>query len=166
MSRIRVTSLVLALASTSFLAGLSMQARAHEGHEGHQSHESFSAGEPGNAKKLARTIKMKMLKDGKKMLFEPAQIELRKGEQIRFVLQNDDDEKHEFVLATPAENRKHADLMKKYPDMEHEDPNGKTVPSLGTGELVWRFTKSGSFEFACLISGHYEKGMFGTIVVK
>jgi uncharacterized cupredoxin-like copper-binding protein len=163
MCRIRVAALVLALASAStFLAGPSTVARAHEGHD----HEGFSAGEPGNTKQAARTIKVKMYKDGKKMLFEPAQIELRKGEQIRFLLQNEDDEKHEFVLATPAENRKHAELMKKYPDMEHEDPNGKTVPSYGSGDLLWKFTKPGSFEFACLISGHYEKGMFGTIVVK
>jgi multidrug efflux pump subunit AcrA (membrane-fusion protein) len=38
--------------------------------------------------------------------------------------------------------------------------------SSGNGELVWKFTKRGKFEFACLIPGHYEKGMFGKVVVK
>jgi uncharacterized cupredoxin-like copper-binding protein len=32
--------------------------------------------------------------------------------------------------------------------------------------LVWRFTKSGEFEFACLIPGHRESGMIGKVVVK
>jgi uncharacterized cupredoxin-like copper-binding protein len=35
----------------------------------------------------------------------------------------------------------------------------------GTDELVWRFSKEGRFVFACLIPGHLEKGMIGTVVV-
>ena len=73
---------------------------------------------------------------------------------------------HEFMIATPEENKKHAAQMQKFPDMEHDDPNGKTVKPKQKGELIWRFTKRGTFEFACLIPGHYEAGMFGTVVVK
>jgi uncharacterized cupredoxin-like copper-binding protein len=36
----------------------------------------------------------------------------------------------------------------------------------GSSEIVWKFTKRGEFEFACLIPGHYEKGMFGKVIVK
>ena len=61
---------------------------------------------------------------------------------------------------------KHAEVMKKNPDMEHNDPNAKRVLPYGNGELVWKFTKRGEFEFACLIPGHYEKGMFGRVIVK
>jgi uncharacterized cupredoxin-like copper-binding protein len=32
--------------------------------------------------------------------------------------------------------------------------------------MIWRFTKAGTFEFACLIPGHREAGMIGTIIVK
>jgi uncharacterized cupredoxin-like copper-binding protein len=99
-------------------------------------------------------------------VYEPAGIEVRRGEQIRFVLQNDGEEDHEFILATVAENRKHAEVMKKNPDMEHDDPNAKRLLPHGHGEIVWRFTKRGTFEFACLIPGHYEKGMVGQILVK
>jgi uncharacterized cupredoxin-like copper-binding protein len=35
-----------------------------------------------------------------------------------------------------------------------------------SGEIVWRFTKPGTFEYGCLIPGHREAGMTGTIVVK
>jgi uncharacterized cupredoxin-like copper-binding protein len=91
---------------------------------------------------------------------------VRKGEQIRFVLENDGTESHEFMLATVAENRKHATLMKKYPDMKHDDPNGKRLAVSERRELFWRFIKTGEFEFACLIPGHYEAGMHGKLIVK
>lgn len=128
--------------------------------------EHFAAGAPGNPKQPARVVKVIMKEDGKKMLFEPAQISVRKGEQIRFVLENDGTESHEFMLATVAENRKHADLMKKYPKMEHDDPNAKRLTPFTNGELLWKFTKAGTFEYACLIPGHLEAGMHGTITVK
>ena len=132
----------------------------------HDNHPTFSAGEPGDPKKPARIIKVKMLEDGKKMFFAPERIEVRRGEQIRFVLENDGTESHEFLLATMAENQKHAQLMKKFPEMEHDDPNGKRLPMAGNAELIWKFTKRGEFEFACLIPGHYEAGMHGKIIVK
>jgi uncharacterized cupredoxin-like copper-binding protein len=56
--------------------------------------------------------------------------------------------------------------MEKNPDMEHDDPNGRRLNPDGSSEIVWRFTKAGTFEFACLIPGHYESGMKGTVVVK
>lgn len=132
---------------------------AHEGHE-------FAAGEPGNPKRTSKTILITMREGDGKMLFSPSRIEVRKGEQIKFVLTNVGYLDHEFMIATPEENKKHAALMQKYPDMEHDDPNGKTVKTKQKGELIWRFTKPGTFEFACLIPGHYEAGMYGTIVVK
>lgn len=34
-----------------------------------------------------------------------------------------------------------------------------------TGEIVWMFNKVGEFEFACLMAGHFQAGMVGTITV-
>ena len=144
---------------------ISPHAWAGAGPRGH-SHETFSAGAPGDPKKPSRTIKVKMVEDGKKMLFEPSIINVRRGEQVRFVLQNDGTEDHEFMLATVADNRKHAEAMKKNPDMEHDDPNAKRLSPFNNSELLWRFTKKGEFEFACLIPGHLEAGMHGKVVVK
>src|SRR5207245_657419 len=93
----------------------------------HEDHGNFSAGQPGDPKKPARVVNIKMFEGSGKMGYEPARLEVRRGEQIRFVLQNDGEEDHEFVLATAAENRKHAELMKKHHDMEHDDPNGKRL---------------------------------------
>jgi uncharacterized cupredoxin-like copper-binding protein len=154
---------VLLTSTTAFLAtdiGAPISTGAHE-NNGH-----FSAGEPGDPKKPARIIKVVMREDGKKLAFEPTRITVRKDEQIRFVLENAGIDDHEFVLATVKENRKHAELMKKFPDMEHDDPNAKRLAPAARGEILWKFTKAGTFEFACLIPGHREAGMLGKVVVK
>jgi uncharacterized cupredoxin-like copper-binding protein len=135
------------------------------GAPGH-SHETFTAGEPGNPKKPARVVQISMKEEDGKMLFIPDRVEVRKGEQIKFVLRNNGELAHEFMLASKAENDKHAELMQKYPDMEHDDPNGKTLQTKQSADLVWKFTKAGEFEFACLIPGHREAGMHGKVVVK
>ncbi len=138
---------------------------AGAGSPGH-GHATFSAGEPGNPKKPARIMQITMREDDGKMVFIPDRIELRKGEQIKFVLRNSGELDHEFVLATAEENLKHAEQMKKNPEMEHDDPNAKRVAPKKTSEIVWRFSKTGRFEFGCLIPGHREAGMIGTVVVK
>ncbi len=140
-------------------------ASASVGHA-HDKEIHYAAGVPGDPKKPARTVKVVMLEKGKKMLFEPDVIQIRRGEQIRFVLDNDGTENHEFVLATRAENRKHAVEMKKNPHMEHADPNAITLTPFTSGELLWKFTKRGEFEYACLIPGHLEAGMHGKVIVK
>ncbi len=149
--------LVLGLASVAALAGA--------GPPGH-SHETFSAGEPGNPKGPARVVLITMREGDGKMMFIPDRVEVRRGEQIRFVIQNNGFLPHEFILASTEENLKHAEVMKKNPDMEHDDPNGKTVEPKKKAEVIWKFTKSGTFEYGCLIPGHREAGMIGTVVVK
>jgi uncharacterized cupredoxin-like copper-binding protein len=103
--------------------------------------------------------------DGK-MVFTPEKIQVKKGEQVKFVLRNNGELEHEFILATTAENLKHGEAMKKNPDMEHDDPNGKRLAPKKAGEFVWKFTKAGEFEYSCLIPGHREAGMIGQILVK
>lgn len=100
------------------------------------------------------------------MVFVPERVEVKRGEQIRFMLRNDGELEHEFVLATTEENIKHAEDMKKNPEMEHDDPNAKRLAPKRAGEIVWRFSKAGTFEFGCLIPGHREAGMIGTVIVK
>jgi uncharacterized cupredoxin-like copper-binding protein len=133
-----------------------------------RSHKTFAAGEPGDPKKpVVRTVEVTMHEtDDAKMLFNPDRIEVKRGEQVKFVLKNGGKVDHEFMLDSVANNAKHKIQMQKNPDMEHDDPNGKRLAPNGSNEIVWRFTKAGTFEFACLIPGHYESGMHGTIVVK
>ena len=56
--------------------------------------------------------------------------------------------------------------MKMHPHMAHQDPNAMTLAPFNRGELPWKFSKAGTFEFGCLIPGHREAGIHGTIIVK
>jgi len=160
-SRLAIFLAAFALSSGASFAGPGAPGHTHGTHD----HTTFSAGQPGNPNKAARTIEIVMREDGEKMVFIPDRIEVRKGEQIRFKLRNDGELDHEIVLASLADNLKHGELMKKFPEMEHDDPNGKRLAPKQTAEILWKFTKAGEFDFSCLIPGHRETGMFGTVVV-
>lgn len=126
----------------------------------------FAAGEPGDPKKPFRTVEITMTEGPGTMTYSLGSIEVRKGEQIKFVLKNVGYLAHEFLLDSVENNAKHKIEMEKHPDMEHDEPNGKKLEPKASSEIVWRFTKAGTFEFACLIPGHYEAGMKGVVVVK
>lgn len=116
------------------------------------------AGDP----ERARTIEVRMSDD---MRFKPARIEVREGETIRFVVRNAGGVLHEMVIGTEQELREHAALMQKFPGMEHEEPSMTHVKPRERGSIVWNFNRPGTFQFACLLPGHYEAGMKGTLVV-
>jgi len=124
--------------------------------------ESHAAGEPGDASKPARVIEIEM----SEMAYTPARIEVNRGEQIRFVIRNAGSEDHEFLLATTKENLKHAEVMKKHPHMEHDEPNGVRLAPKKSAEILWKFTRAGSFEYSCLIPDHRDYGMIGRVTVK
>jgi uncharacterized cupredoxin-like copper-binding protein len=158
----------LPIAAALLLAATGAQyVSAAPGEAGHShGHADYSAGEPGDPKKPARVMQITMRETDGKMVFIPDRVEVKKGEQVRFVLRNSGELEHEFILATTEENLKHAEQMKKFPEMEHDDPNGKRLVPKKSAEIVWRFTKAGTFEFGCLIPGHREAGMTGTVIVK
>jgi len=140
------------------LVTLPWPANSHDKH----AHENWSAGEPGNPKQPSRTIEVEM----SEMEYTPSRIEVKRGEQIRFVIRNAGKEDHEFLLATTAENLKHAEDMKKHPYMEHDDPNGVRLAPKKSAEIIWKFTKAGTFEYSCLIPDHRDYGMIGRVTVK
>lgn len=157
----RSTLLGTVLMTGLFVFGVATPAHVYA-HEG----EHFSAGEPGNPQKPFRTVQVTMREGDGTMKFDPAVLEVKRGEQIKFIITNSGALAHEFILANEKDNLKHAELMKKYPDMEHDDPNGKTVQPNAKSEILWRFSKTGTFEYACLIPGHRESGMIGKVIVK
>lgn len=125
--------------------------------------EDTPFGKQGDPKKVTRTIRVGM---NDKMRFHPQTISVKKGETIRFVVANKGAVLHEMVLGTPQALKEHAELMKKHPGMEHDEPSMTHVKPGATGEIVWQFTNSGDFQFACLIPGHFEAGMVGKVGVK
>ena len=140
----------------ALLLGWATAAASHEHHSG------YSAGEPGNPKKPTREIVVEM----SEMDYSPSRIEVKRGEQIRFVIRNVGTEDHEFLLATTAENLRHGEMMKKHPHMAHNEPNGVRLAPKKSGEILWKFSKPGTFDYSCLIPTHREYGMFGKVIVK
>lgn len=119
-------------------------------------------GVAGEARKVARTVEVKMTDD---MRFTPGVIRVKQGETLRLVHLNNGQVMHEFVLGTKQELDEHAALMKKFPDMEHDEPYMAHVGPGKKGEIIWTFNRVGEFDFACLLPGHYEAGMVGKIQV-
>jgi uncharacterized cupredoxin-like copper-binding protein len=145
--------------------GLADAAHSHGDHHGKKPATVVKEQKPwgiaGDARG-ARTIAIQM---GDDMRFTPDRIEVRQGETVRLVVRNAGKVLHELVIGTPEELRKHAALMQKFPGMEHDEPYMAHVKPGAAGELTWNFNRPGTFQFACLIPGHFEAGMLGTIVV-
>ena len=125
--------------------------------------EDRAFGREGDPKRVTRTVKLDMTDAFR---FTPADLTVKRGETVKFVVANSGKVLHEMVLGTTEELKAHAELMKKFPDMEHADANMAHVKPGAKGEIVWQFTKAGEYQFACLIPGHYEAGMVGKVVVK
>jgi uncharacterized cupredoxin-like copper-binding protein len=96
----------------------------------------------------------------------PGDLVIRRGETVRFIVRNDGKVMHEMVIGTMRELKAHAELMRKFPGMEHDEPYMAHVAPGKQGEIVWQFTKAGEFHYACLIPGHMEAGMISKITVK
>jgi uncharacterized cupredoxin-like copper-binding protein len=132
----------------------------------HDGREKMTIGQPGMAAKADRTIRIGMMenKDGS-MAFDPVSVAVKKGETVRLTLINEGEYDHEFVMDTHEQVMEHKAGMERLPDMEHADLNAIRISPQGKGEIVWTFTNSGQFEFACLIPGHYDLGMRGSLEV-
>jgi uncharacterized cupredoxin-like copper-binding protein len=144
-------------------------------------------GEPAKASAATRTIKVE-LGDS---YYEPAHIQVKAGETVRFVLTNTGQLLHEFNIGTAAMHAEHQKQMAMMVDhgmltesgvnhdmssmdhakmggmdpaaMKHDDPNSALVEPGQTKELVWKFPEAIELDFACNMPGHYEAGMVGAI---
>jgi len=139
-----------------------MHGKAGGGHALDGGHAE-GVGKPGDPNKVSRAIQVVMSDD---MKFTPAKFNAKRGETIRFVLRNAGRIEHEMVIGSMAELKQHAELMRKMPGMEHDEPNMVTLAPGESAELIWQFTKTGTVDFACLEPGHFEAGMTGTVSVK
>lgn len=141
----------LAMASGSFASG------SHAGGHGTQ-----AVGKPGVAAKATRTVEISM---SDAMRYTPSEVQVRRGETIRFIVTNSGQLQHEFNLGSEADLKAHHAMMMKFPGMEHDEPNVVSLAPGKTGEVIWQFTDAGTVSFACLVPGHYEAGMKGGVKV-
>ncbi len=154
------TVIVLALSAGAASAGADGHGHGHgPGKAASAAKVQTAWGIAGDAR-AARTIEVRMTDD---MRFTPDRIQVRQGETIRFVVRNKGKMLHEMVLGTKASLDEHAALMLKFPGMEHDEPHMTHVKAGARQEIVWNFNRPGEFQYACLIAGHYQAGMVGTI---
>ena len=153
--------------SLSFFAwlGVAMASGEHAGGHGHgEGYDPYTEiGKPGVSTEVDRTVAVEM---NDEMSFIPDTLTVKQGETIRFTVKNVGETDHEFVLGTEKDLLAHYEMMKKYPETEHEDPSMIRVDPGQTGEVVWQFTKAGQVHFGCLLPGHYESGMKGAVSVE
>ncbi len=159
----KFTLLLTALLATPMIA---LPAHAH-GEKKHAATapavaEQTAWGIAGTPAQVTRTISIDMTDA---MRFSPDTLTIKEGETVRFVVRNTGRMLHEMVIGTPEALAKHAAMMARFPNMEHDEAYMVHVEPGKTGEIVWHFNRAGSFEFACLIAGHYEAGMRGTLTV-
>jgi uncharacterized cupredoxin-like copper-binding protein len=157
------------LAFAAALAAVPLSAYPH----GDAKHEKKAAkpisteekdfGREGDPKKASRTVRIDM---SDKMRFTPANLSIKQGETVKFVVKNSGKVMHEMVIGTIKELKEHAEMMKKHPTMEHDEPYMAHVAPGKTETMVWQFTKTGEFNFGCLVPGHFEAGMVGKLSVK
>lgn len=151
------------LAFFAFAVGSAFAHGDEDHRSGKQQDHAARMGKPGNPTKVSRTIEIDM---NDTMRFTPSHVQVKRGETIKFIVKNNGKIKHEMVLGSAKELKEHAELMRKFPEMEHADPNQVSVDPGKTETLIWQFTKAGKFDFACLQPGHFEAGMVGDVSVK
>ena len=142
----------------AFQAPLAFAGGSHAGDHGHD--EASAIGTPGQAASATRTVDVDMTDA---MRFSPASVSVKQGETVRFRVKNSGQLKHEFVLGTEKELKEHHATMMKNPERAYADKNMVAVAPGKAGEVVWRFTKAGKVDFACLQPGHCDAGMKGAV---
>lgn len=136
---------------------------AHHSMAGHAAAAAPSFGRAVEASRATRSIDIDM---SDTLRFKPAQVAVRKGEAVRFVVRNSGKIEHEFVLGTLPELKEHAQLMQKHPGMEHDAPHMTHVAPGKARSVTWQFTETGEFYYGCLVPGHFEAGMLGKVLVR
>ncbi|MBL4613278.1 MAG: cupredoxin domain-containing protein [Magnetovibrio sp.] len=179
----KTVAIVAVSVAVSLAASQTWAAGVHG--DGHGGGAKSSTGKQGNISEVTRTIEIKMFDN----YYEPENLNIKKGETIRFAIKNMGDYVHEFNIGTASMHEAHQqemvlmmehgalevdkinyDLMKmdmgNGVTMEHNDPNSVLLEPGKTGEVIWKFTNKSALQFACNVPGHYESGMAGELSFK
>ena len=133
---------------------------SHSHDEGGGAAEGFAFGAPGQASAATRTIEV--VADDPYQ-FDPVGLEVESGETVTFVVTNEGERDHEFVLGDLEYQESHGEKMAAG-EMHHEG-NAVTVAPGATEELTWTFPSGGEVLYGCHVAGHYDAGMVGAISV-
>jgi uncharacterized cupredoxin-like copper-binding protein len=120
-------------------------------------------GREGDPQKVSRTIEVEV---DDHLRYRPSKLTVKEGETVQFRIKNSGRAMHELVIGTMEELKEHAKLMRQHATREHYEPYMAHVEPGKTETIVWQFTRPGEFYYGCLMAGHLEAGMLGTIIVQ
>ena len=145
-------------------------------------HGDGASGQVGQSSDVSRTIMVTMYDN----YYEPAEISVREGETVKFIITNAGELVHEFNIGTPDAHDAHGPemmMMVEHGILEadrinwdaakkmqknmghgmHEEPNSALLEPGKSAEIIWQFPDHATLEFACNVPGHYDAGMVGDI---
>jgi len=96
---------------------------------------------------------------------DPAQVAVKAGQPVTFVVTNTGAIQHEFFLGDEAAQAAHEEEMMAMGGMQHDEPDGIAVQPGETKELTHTFAKAGAYTAGCHVTGHYDAGMKVAITV-
>jgi len=115
---------------------------------------------PGTAE-MPRTVTVAALDP---FTFAPARIPIRADETVRFVVTNEGEVEHEFVIGSREELLEHAMVMTHGGMREDTSTAIRVIPGQ-TKELVFTFGSATDIGYGCLVPGHYPAGMSGAFEI-
>lgn len=100
--------------------------------------------------------------------FVPDHFTVRRGESVRFRVNNPDDIGHELFIGTIAEQAARRGAGVAVPSTEATTTFGYGIylPALTDGELDYAFSRGDDLLIGCHLPGHWEAGMVATIDVQ
>ena len=125
--------------------------------------EGSTFGRPGDPSDADLTVEITQLDS---FAFEPSDVEVQIGETVTFLVTNEGQTPHEFVLGDDMVQQGHESEMQEMGgELMPDEPNALTVQPGETRSLTWTVTETGTLRFACHVAGHFAAGMVGTIDV-
>ena len=147
--------------------------------------KNMKIGSKGNETDVTRVIKVVMYDN----YYEPSSFQIKKGETVKFEVENAGMLVHEFNIANKMMHMKHQpemvkmvengillafsidkEKMKKLAKMDksmgHSHSNSVLLEPKQKGDIIWKFDNAINIEVACNVPGHYQAGMIAKVNIK
>ena len=147
--------------------------------------KNMKIGSKGKESEVSRVVKVVMYDN----YYEPSLFEVKKGETIKFEVENAGMLVHEFNIANKMMHMKHQpemikmaenaillafsidkEKMKKMAKMDksmgHSHSNSVLLEPKQKGDIIWKFDNAVNIEVACNVPGHYQAGMIAKVNIK
>ena len=98
--------------------------------------------------------------------FDPTSITARRGEALRVMLRNSGTQPHDFTISDIAAEDVRSEGGEGHGDHAGEYRMHLLLSAGRSGEVEFRPTAAGEYEFFCTVPGHRDAGMRGTIRVE